>query len=61
MRPIEAWCIISALILDHQTARKALHPDEKPYSKEEIEAEVICFRALKEAEKKLIEEERTPK
>lgn len=57
MRPMEAWCIISALILDHQTARKALHPREKPYSEEEIEAEIICFAALEEAEKKIIEQE----
>ncbi len=52
MTPLEAWHIISANLNDHYKARRALYPTRKGYTEAEIEAEVICFQALKEMQER---------
>ena len=50
MSPMDAWHIISANLCDLYKKRKT--NCFKGYVDAEIEAEVICFKALKEMEKK---------
>ena len=52
MTPLEAWGIISANLKNHYAFRRAMYPNDKGYTEAEIEAEVICFRALQEMEKR---------
>lgn len=50
MTPIEAWKIISRNIEQLYATRYSL--GITPYTDEEIEAEVMCFTALKEAQRR---------
>lgn len=52
MTPMEAWHIISANLLNLYKMRRALNNNEKGYTQTEIDAEVICFEALKEMEER---------
>lgn len=52
MTPMEAWRIISANLNDHYKARRAMYPNDKGYTDAEVEAEVICFQALKEMQER---------
>lgn len=52
MTPMEAWHIISANLNDHYKARRAMYPTSKCYTDAEIEAEVMCFQALKEMQER---------
>jgi hypothetical protein len=52
MTPLEAWNIISANLNDHYKARRAMYPTSKGYTEAEIEAEAMCFRALKEMQER---------
>ena len=47
MKPLEAWKIISGCINELSNMRKSLYPQGKGYSQEEIEAQAICFEALR--------------
>ena len=48
MTPMEAWGIISANLNSHYKLRRSMYPNSKGYTDAETEAEIICFRALKE-------------
>lgn len=50
MKPLEAWHIISSCMNELANMRKVLYPNGKGYSQEEIQAEVICFEALRKME-----------
>lgn len=52
MTPIEAWGIISANLANHYKVRRAMYPNDKGYTDAEVEAEVICFQALKEMQER---------
>ena len=52
MTPIEAWRIISANMMELYKKRRADNPNFKGYTDIEIEAEVICFKALEEMERR---------
>lgn len=52
MTPMEAWHIISGNLLNLYKMRRALNNSEKGYTQTEIDAEVICFEALKEMEER---------
>lgn len=54
MTPMDAWRIISANMQQLYKRRKAENPnpDWKGYTDAEIRAEVICFKALQEMQKK---------
>lgn len=58
MTPLEAWHIISANLNDHYKARRAMHPTSKGYTEAEIEAEVICFKALQEMDERVSKEKK---
>lgn len=47
MKPLEAWYIISSCMNELANIRQALYPQSKGYSQEEVQAEVICFEALR--------------
>jgi hypothetical protein len=51
MTPLEAWRIISANLTKYYNVRSATYPGDK-CTDAEIEAEVICFKALQEMEKR---------
>ena len=51
MTPMEAWAVISANLANYYKMRKS--PTFKGYVEADVEAEVICFIALKQAEKAL--------
>ena len=46
MTPMEAWHIISANMMQLYKMRRANNPYFKGYTDAEVEAEVICFKAL---------------
>ena len=50
MKALEAWRIISGCMNELVNIRQSLYPQGKGYSKEEIEAQVICFEALRKLE-----------
>ena len=52
MTPAEAWSIISANLMSLYKMRKALNDSDKGYTDAETEAEVICFKALTEMQKR---------
>jgi hypothetical protein len=52
MTPMEAWSIIQGNLLNHYIARRALHPNGNGFTEAEIEAETICFLALKEMQER---------
>ena len=47
MKPMEAWRIISGCMNELVNIRQSLYPQGKGYSQEEIEAQVMCFEALR--------------
>lgn len=49
---MEAWRIISANLTDLYKMRRSMRPNSKGYTDAEVEAEIKCFMALREAEKK---------
>ena len=51
MMPLEAWRVISANLMELYKRRKALN--FPPYVDREIQAEVICYEALKEMEERI--------
>ena len=51
MTPMEAWHIISANLMDLYKMRRATYGG-KGYTEAETKAEVICFKALQEMEKR---------
>ncbi len=51
MTPLEAWRIISADLAQLYKMRKAISDTEKGYTSAEVEAEVICFEALRRMER----------
>lgn len=54
MTPLEAWHIISANLNELYKQRRAMFPDSKEYkgyTDAEVEAEIICFVALREEER----------
>ncbi len=55
MTPLEAWHIISANLSDLYKKRRDEH--FKGYVEADIQAEVICFQALKEMEERNNERE----
>ena len=52
MTPLEAWHIIFANLNSLYKMRRSIHPNDKGYTDAEVEAEVICFRALKEMQER---------
>ena len=50
MSPMEAYSIISRMYSELHMTRTAISPTAKPYSKEEVEAQVIAFEALRRME-----------
>jgi hypothetical protein len=52
MKPMEAWHIISANLSQYYSFRMATTYGDKGCTDAEIEAEVICFKALQEMEKR---------
>jgi len=52
MTPMEAWHIISANLMQLYKWRRANNPNFKGYTDAEVEAEVICFKALEEMQEK---------
>lgn len=52
MKPLEAWHIISGCMNELANMRKALYPQGKGYSDEEVTAQVMCFEALRKLEEK---------
>lgn len=50
MKPLEAWRIISGCMNELANIRRSLYPQGKGYSQEEIEAQAICFEALRKME-----------
>lgn len=52
MTPLEAWHIISVNLNSLYKLRKAMSQYTKGYTDAEVEAEVICFRALKEMQER---------
>lgn len=57
MMPLEAWRVISANLMELYKRRKALN--FPPYMDTEIQAEVICYMALKEMEDRLKKEQKS--
>lgn len=49
MTPMEAWGIVSANLMELYKRRNDMNI--KPYTDEDIQAEVICFMALRDFEK----------
>lgn len=49
MTGLEAWAIISSNMSELYRYRNAA--SKKPYSQKEVEAEVVCFEALKKLDK----------
>lgn len=49
MTPMEAWSIISSSLRELYDKRNA--GGEKPYNDDEIEAELLCFMALREMQR----------
>ena len=47
---MEAYSIISRMYSELHMTRMAISPTAKPYSKEEVEAQVIAFEALRRME-----------
>lgn len=47
MKPLEAWRIVSGCMNELVNIRQSLYTKGKGYSQEEIEAQVICFEALR--------------
>ena len=54
---MEAWHIISANMMQLYKMRRAENPNFKGYTDAEVEAEVICFKALEQMEKQEKENE----
>lgn len=52
MTPMEAWHIISANMQHLYKIRRSMNPNFKGYTDAEVEAEVICFKALEEMQEK---------
>lgn len=52
MKPIDAWHIISANLCELYKLRRSIHNEEHGFTDAEIEAEVICFSALKDMEER---------
>ena len=52
MKPLEAWRVISANLTDLYKMRRALNNTDKGYTDTDVEAEIVCFMALKEAEER---------
>ena len=50
MKPMDAWRIISANLFDLYKKRKTKR--FRGYTDADVEAEIICFRALKEKEER---------
>lgn len=50
MKPLEAWRIISGCMNELSSIRKSMYPQGKGYSQQEVEAQVICFEALRKLE-----------
>jgi hypothetical protein len=52
MEPLEAWCIISANLSElYMLRRNSSNDAYKGYTDAELLAEVICFEALRQAQK----------
>lgn len=54
MTPMEAWRVVSANLMELYKRRNAM--GFKPYVDTEIQAEVICYMALKDMEERLKKE-----
>lgn len=52
MTGLEAWAIVSKCFAQLRDYRRAENPEDKGYTDEELEAEVIAFRALKELDER---------
>jgi len=52
MKPLEAWRIISGCMNELVNLRKAIYPQGKGYSDEEVTAQVMAFEALRKMEAK---------
>ena len=50
MKPLEAWRIISSNMNELERYRQILTNGGKGYSQEEVQAEVMCFEALRRME-----------
>ena len=50
MKPLEAWRIISGCMVELVNIRQSLYTKGKGYSQEEVEAQVMCFDALRKLE-----------
>ena len=57
MTPAEAWSIISANLMTLYKMRRALNNSDKGYTAAETEAEVVCFKALMEMQKRSADNE----
>lgn len=55
MKPLEAWRIISGCMDELVNIRQSVYPKGKGYSHEEVEAQVICFEALRKMQEDLFE------
>lgn len=47
MKPLEAYRIIIGCMNELCNIRQSLYPKGKGYSQEEVEAQVMCFEALR--------------
>lgn len=52
MTGLEAWAIISRNFTELRDYRRAENPEDKGYTDEELEAEVMAFRGLKELDER---------
>ena len=50
MKPLEVWRIISSNMNELANMRNALYPQGKGYSQGEVQAEVMCYEALRRME-----------
>lgn len=50
MTPMEAYRVISQCMSELQTMRKAIFPQGKAYSQDEVKAQVMVFEALRKME-----------
>lgn len=55
MKPLEAWRIISGCMNELANIRQSLYPQGKGYSQEEVEAQVMCFEALRKMQEEIKE------
>lgn len=52
MTGLEAWVVISKCFTQLRDYRRAEDPKDKGYTDEELEAEVMAFRGLKELDER---------